>query len=81
MVVFVILQIASVVAYCVAEGTIDAARAKQLAEEIGKDLMSRGGIKASLAYNKNCTAYEAFYPAEDGPAAPQDETIPVEFRA
>lgn len=31
--------------------------------KIGKDLMSRGGIKVSLAYNKNCTAYEAFYEA------------------
>lgn len=29
--------------------------------KIGKDLMARGGIKLSLAYNKNCTAYEAFY--------------------
>lgn len=29
--------------------------------KIGKDLMNRGGIKLTLAYNRNCTAYEVYY--------------------
>ncbi|MCM1294987.1 MAG: hypothetical protein NC311_05550 [Muribaculaceae bacterium] len=34
-----------------------------LFSKIGKDLMSHGGIKMTLAYNGDCTAYEAFYEA------------------
>lgn len=34
-----------------------------LFSKIGKDLMSRGGIKMTLAYNRNCTAYEVYYEA------------------
>jgi len=34
-----------------------------LFNKIGKDLMSHGGIKLTLAYNGDCTAYEAFYEA------------------
>lgn len=93
MVVFVILQIASVVAYCVAEGTIDAARAKQLAEAAAVLIEMLGGsINAEDYVNGNlgistCSTddqpetIEHCDPAENGPAAPQDETIPVEFRA
>lgn len=32
-----------------------------LYSRIGKDLMARGGIKLTLAYNRNCTAYEIYY--------------------
>lgn len=93
MVIFTILQIVSIVVYCLAEGTIDATRAKQIAEAatilidmIGGSVNPEDYVNDNLGIS-TCTTdtqpgmigYNA--PVKSAPTATQDEKIPAEFRA